>query len=223
MVEELASLICQISNAHPLRVAIDGVDASGKTTLAKDLSEALTNTHRQIIQASVDNFHNPNHIRKQKGELSPIGFYYDSYNYPDLIYNLLAPLGPGGNRRYRTAVFDYRQDKVVEQPFKTAAENAILLMDGIFLLRPLLIPYWEFTVYIKADFTNTFARGVSRDTELYGSGENAARRYRERYIPGQQYYLQTARPLDEADVVIDNNNFIAPKILRSPSDQALSR
>ena len=215
----LANTVQQKRCSHPLRVAIDGVDAAGKTMLANELATCLRSFQQQVIQASVDDFHHPEKIRRRKGSLSPEGFYHDSYNYPALIENLLIPLGPNGNRQYRTASFDLHQNRPVNTPVKTASENAILLLDGIFLLRPVLLAYWDLTIYIDADFTTTMQRGIARDEEIFGSTQKAAQRYRERYMPGQQLYHQESNPLDRADIVIDNNQIDTPKILRNHTEQ----
>ena len=214
----LANTVQQMRCSHPLRVAIDGVDAAGKTMLANELALCLRSAQQEVIQASVDDFHHPEKIRRQKGPLSPEGFYRDSYNYPALIENLLLPLGPNGNRQYRTASFDLHRDRPVNQPFKTAPADAILLVDGIFLLRPELLPYWDLTIYIEADFTTTVQRGIARDEEIFGSILKAAHRYRERYVPGQKLYLQESNPLDRADIIIENNQIDTPKILRNLKD-----
>ena len=217
----LANTVQQMRCSHPLRVAIDGVDAAGKTMLANELALRLRSSQHQVIQASVDDFHHPEKIRRRKGSLSPEGFYHDSYNYPALIKNLLIPLGPNGNRQYRTASFDLHTDNPVNQPFTTAPANAILLVDGIFLLRPVLLAYWDLTIYIDADFTTTMKRGIARDEEIFGSTQKATQRYRERYVPGQKLYHQEARPLDRADIIIDNNQIDSPKILRKPTDPSV--
>ena len=217
LIQMLAKMIFQVEADHPVRVAIDGVDASGKTTLADELAQVLLEANRQIIRASADNFHNPERIRRRRGGLSPEGFYYDSYNYDDLEEVLLKPLGPEGDRRYRTAVFSLHQDQPVEMPVKEAAQDAILLIDGIFLLRPRLMPFWDLTLYLDADYAQTMARGVRRDAELYGSPGEAAQRYQERYVPGQKLYHKQANPLDKADILIDNNDLEAPEFLRVPA------
>jgi uridine kinase len=217
LIQLLAEMILKVKVDHPLRVAIDGVDASGKTTLADELSQVMLEANRQIIRASVDNFHNPQHIRRRRGELSPEGFYYDSYNYDALEEVLLKPLGPNGDRRYRTAVFDLHQDQPLDVPAKKAAQDAVLLIDGIFLLRPRLMPFWDLALYLDADYTHTVARGVRRDAEFYGSPGEAAQRYQERYVPGQKLYHQQANPLDKADILIDNNDLEAPDFIRVPA------
>lgn len=217
MVNKLAEIIDKIPCPHPLRVAVDGVDASGKTMLADELAGALIKiTDHQIIRASVDDFHQPELIRRAKGSLSPEGFYQDSYNYPALINHLLIPLGPDGDRHYRTASYDYLQDQPFAPPLQSASVDALLLMDGIFLLRPQLLPYWDLTLYIKAAFTNTVQRGAARDAEIFGSHETAKLRYQRRYVPGQLLYLNEACPLDKADILVDNNKIDDPEIIRLP-------
>jgi len=162
----------------------------------------------------VDGFHNPESVRWEKGNLSPEGFYYDSYNYKSMIKNLLQPLSSNGDRYYRTAVFDVNNDHSITSPSKTADEDAILIMDGIFLLRPELLSFWDLTIYLVTDFSSSMPRGIVRDEKLIGSFKEAAHRYHERYIPGQRLYHREANPLDKADILIDNNDLKSPQFLR---------
>ncbi len=223
IIVKLAEYLQSLTFLHPLRVGIDGVDAAGKTTLAGELAVVIKGAGREVIRASIDGFHNPEHIRRQQGDLSPKGFYQDSFNYAGAIEALLAPLGPGGNRQYITALFNHRKNQSVQTPIQTAAEDAILLMDGIFLLRPELRPYWDVTLYLQVNFSNTIPRGVARDTGLYGSPEKATTRYLKRYVPGQELYHADAHPLDTADIIIDNNNLEKPEILKFPNISVLKK
>jgi uridine kinase len=213
--EYLAQNIAQMRRSYPLRIAVDGVDASGKTCFADGLASVLKGKQCVVIRASVDGFHNPKSIRRQRGDLSPEGFYHDSYNYPALIHNLLKPLGPGGSLEYRTQVFDVEKDEPIDSPLRTTSGDAILLMDGIFLLRPELLPFWDLKIFLQADFKNTVQRGAARDASLYGSRQTAEERYWERYVPGQELYLRLADPVDNADILIDNNDLESPNLLTS--------
>lgn len=221
-IQSLAEMILGIPCYHSLRVAIDGVDTAGKTTLAEELALSIKSQSRQVIRASVDGFHQPKAIRRQAGDLSPEGFYRDSYNYQALIENLLAPLGPDGNRRYQTAVFDVQSDQPIEATIQTADADAILLMDGIFLLRPLLLSFWDLTIFLQADFDTTVSRGIKRDSPIPGSVKEAQKRYADRYVPGQKLYLTEAQPMDKADIVIDNNDLQHPMIIRKPAMELIS-
>ena len=48
----------------------------------------------------------------------------------------------------------------------------------------------------------------------FGSPEEVERRYRARYLPGQQLYRREADPETRADVLVDNDDVNAPVILR---------
>jgi uridine kinase len=66
-IQELAAAIIAGQRDHPVRVAIDGVDGSGKTTLADELVDLIHSAGREVIRASVDGFHNPRDVRYARG------------------------------------------------------------------------------------------------------------------------------------------------------------
>jgi uridine kinase len=213
MLDELVNRLVQISQQHPLRVAIDGVDAAGKTTLADELVWPLQAQGKHVIRASIDGFHNPSAVRYRRGPDSAEGYYRDSFNYQALIDCLLKPLGPGGSLCYQTRVFDYRTDQKIESVAHVANPNSVLLFDGVFLLRPELVDYWDFSVFMSVSFSTSLARAQERDLRLFGTREEVTRRYQERYIPGQELYLDECRPVELADLVVDNNVPLHRRIL----------
>src|SRR5262245_30441869 len=205
VLNELATRISRVELFHPVRIAIDGVDAAGKTTLADELATHFRSKNREVIRASIDGFHNPASIRHARGELSPEGYYNDSFNYNALVELLLLPLGPNGSRKYSTRFFDYRTDTCVNDNYSVADRNAVLLFDGVFLVRPELQRHWDFTVFVDAAFELTLERAINRDRDLFGSERDVRRRYEQRYIPGQRIYLRQCSPKQKANVVVDNN------------------
>ena len=54
LLEELAGAITRVELSHPTRVAIDGPDAAGKTTLAEELAPIVQSYRRPVIRASID-------------------------------------------------------------------------------------------------------------------------------------------------------------------------
>jgi uridine kinase len=213
LIAALAGQIAGVHRPHPVRVAIDGVDASGKTTLADELVQPIRGLGREVIRASVDRFHHPREIRIRRGERSPEGYFRDSFDYGGLGRALLEPLGPGGSRRYRVATHDHRTDEVVDAAPQQAVEDAVLLFDGVFLLRPELRTHWEFAIFLRAGFDVTVARAEARDRELFGSAAQVRRRYEERYVPGQRLYLSEVEPERFASVVIDNEDPARPVVV----------
>ena len=207
----LAERITKIKVPHPTRVAIDGIDAVGKTTLADELAPIIK-AGRMLIRASIDGFHNPARIRYQRGADSAEGYYRDSFNYRMLIEVLLAPLGLEGSRRYRSAIFDYRTDREIDVELATAEERAVLLLDGVFLHRPELREQLDYTVFVDAAFEVTISRAMQRARLLPGKNQELRSRYEQRYIPGQKLYLNECRPKEKADAVFDNTDIDHPSV-----------
>jgi uridine kinase len=202
---ELTRRISAVKRPHPVRVAVDGVDAAGKTILADELAHRLLSSGARVIRASIDGFHNPREIRYRHGADSPEGYYRDSFDYDALKLLLLVPLGPGGNRIYRTSAFYFRTDSPAPAAPMQAAPDSILLFDGVFLLRPELISFWDYKIFVHADPETALRRARLRDRGLFGTPQQAEARYRARYIPGQKIYLERVRPQSLADSVVDNN------------------
>lgn len=212
VVNALALHLVGLRLPHPVRVAIDGIDAAGKTCLADELAQALRRLARPVIRASLDGFHKPRAARYRLGKDSPEGYYLDSFSYDQLHAGLLEPLGPGGSRRYRCAVFDYRADKPLELPEQMADLETILLLDGVFLMRPELADAWDFCIFVEVSFDTSLARALDRDAEQIGGVEAVRQRYHNRYFPAQRSYLQTCHPSQKADVVVFNDDLDHPRL-----------
>ena len=199
--------------AHPLRVAFDGIDASGKTTLADNLVQPLEARGIPVIRASIDGFHRPRVERYRQGAESPMGYYEDSFDYAALRDALLGPLGPGGSLHYRRAVFDYHVDEPALVPEEEAPPEAVLLFDGVFLQRPELDGFWDYLIFVAVDEVVAVRRAMQRDLALFGTAEAVLARYLRRYMPAQRFYIQTVHPRDRADVIVENNNPAQPRLV----------
>ncbi|NMO55702.1 uridylate kinase [Actinoplanes sp. TBRC 11911] len=202
--ELLGGLADAVALGHPARVAVDGPPAAGKTTLADELAAVLSARGRDVIRASIDDFLFPRARRYRRGEYSAEGCYFDAHDYHALNRVLLDPLGPGGDRRFRHAVYDRTTDSVVSPPVTTAPAGAVLVFDGVFLMRPELIDRWDLRVFVSTTPEKTVARAVTRERRV-SSRADVERRWRERYLPAQQLYFARARPTDHADFIVHND------------------
>ena len=203
LLKGVARIIHAIERDHPTRVAVDGIDAAGKTVFADELKPLLEKRGRAVIRGGVDGFHNPRRLRYIRGRLDPEGYYLDSFNYRALLDNLLLPLGPGGSLEYRLAVFDYTKDEWVDPEPSTAAPDSVFLFDGVFLMRPELVDLWDLRIYLDVSYEESLRRALKRDA---GSSSEVEELYLKRYIPGQKLYQIHSAPKRRADIVIDNND-----------------
>ncbi|MBB2753047.1 UNVERIFIED_ORG: uridine kinase [Rhizobium aethiopicum] len=206
----LASDIADMRSASPVRIAIDGRTASGKTTLANELAALIHG--REVIRTSVDGFHRPQSERYARGRHSAEGYYHDARDFQAINTLLLAPLGPLGDRRYRTASFDLDTDQPIEQEAQLASANAILIVDGTFLQRPELCHGWDLTIFVETSELVSEERGINRDARRLGGVETARLLYAERYRPAFDIYQRFCLPASTADVIFNNDDFEHPRI-----------
>lgn len=213
VIETIADTLVERAVVLPsrvLRVAVTGITASGKSTLAEELEQTLARRGQSCINIAVDDFHNPRSLRHRRGRESAEGYYFDAYNYSLLKKLVLAPLEPGGNLIYQARGFDLETDALVEDEPKKANPGDIFLFAASFLLRPELVSYFDYRIYVDTDFEVAEQRGVNRDAAQLGSRENALHLYRQRYHAAQRIYFAQSNPVQHADALVKNNNLKEP-------------
>lgn len=109
-------------------VAIDGIGGSGKSTFATSLAAAVDG--RPVVLIHADDFFNPVEVRYSLGRLSAEGFWLDTYDYDTLITRTLDPLRAGDERHW-TSNTSAGSTPTIE----TAATDAVVIVEGTFLLR----------------------------------------------------------------------------------------
>lgn len=212
----VADHLAQRSVGHPLRVAVDGITAAGKTTLARELAAAVAARGRPAAHLSMDGFHHPRAHRHRQGRDSATGYYEDAYDFATFASSVLDPLGPGGDRRYRRALLDLAADAPVDEPPVTAAEDLVLVVDGSFLQRDLT---WDEVVFVDTAFDLARDRGTRRDAGMFGGVGQAGRAFDVRYHAACRQYLAEVDPVRHATVVVGNDDPGHP-VLRRIGGQA---
>lgn len=119
-----------------------------------------------------------------------------------------------GSTHVRTSCYEYRADTAENIDAVAVPSKTVLVVDGVFLLRPELRDLWTLSVYLRVSSGQTLRRAHQRDLELFGSAEDVERRYLVRYLPGQALYRQHAEPEARAHILVDNENVEAPLIER---------
>lgn len=194
------------SAGHPVRVAVDGMTGVGKTHLRSELAELLRAEGRTVLEASGDDFHHQRERRWAQGRHSSRGYYEDAYDYAALADKVLRPLGPGGDRRIVLKHHDLESDALLAPEPITVPADAVVVVDGSFLLRPEVSDLWEVHILITASRAASIARQQARD----GSPADVADPYYARYFGAYDIYVAERSPGARADVTVDNSAFHAP-------------
>lgn len=212
-IKEIANHILMLNLTHPTRVGVSGITASGKTTFANEVAEEIKKRGLPVTRASIDDFHNPKVIRYTQGKESARGYYEDAHDYTAFKERLLKPLGPNGNLQYETISHNLKTDIPVHNEPLMAQTNMVLIVDGTFLLKKDVEHLFDYKIFVDTDFEIARKRGAKRETEAFGSYEEAEKMFLSRYHAACKMYIDEHNPKECADVVFENSKLDDPVVL----------
>jgi uridine kinase len=191
-------------------VGIDGIDGSGKSELARRLAAACEAAGEPIVTFHVDDF------RRPLAALSPgddeAAAYYDRY-YDFAALDACLAAFVAGAPAVTLARFDpAREQLAAEAPLPFGAAR-LALVEGVFVLRS---PVVAAGALVRLEISEPEARRriLARDLARGRSREVVEHRMNHRYFPAQRAYIAAFDPLRHADVVIDNERWDAPVLVR---------
>ncbi|BCC06606.1 MULTISPECIES: hypothetical protein [Bacillus cereus group] len=212
-IKEIANHILTLNVTHPTRVGVSGITASGKTTFANEVAEEIKKRGLPVTRASIDDFHNPKVIRYTQGKESARGYYEDAHDYTAFKERLLKPLGPNGNLQYETISHNLKTDIPVHNEPLMAQPNMVLIVDGTFLLKKDVEHLFDYKIFVDTDFEIARKRDAKRETEAFGSYEEAEKMFLNRYHAACKMYIDEHNPKECADVVFQNTDLANPEVI----------
>ncbi len=214
LIDSIAATIDDLG-AHRLRVAVDGLSASGKTSFGHELAAALRRLGRPTMRATFDDFKKPwrDSIEKGYDRVTGEGYYRNAPDFTSAVELLLEPAGAHGSG----CVVLCGHDPLTGEDHRTvtieAPDDAVLIVDSVFAFRPEYDRYWDYRIWLDIPEELSVERGVARDTEMEGGAEAAERLHRERYLASELIYIAEVNPRSKADVIIDNRDVARPVVL----------
>jgi len=177
-------------------VGISGIDAAGKTTLAAELEGELRADGQAALVVEGDDFNRPSNERSlYPADEADYGFAYDV-----LARELLVPVRENIRVEARLSIKDWPADAWTERDF-AVEPGTIVLVEGVFLFTPALLPVFDLTIWLEISFERAFERALVRDADAMGGPDGVRERYETRYFPGQRRHLHRDRPRERADLV----------------------
>ena len=202
LVSSLVQSIPPSTSADNVFVAIDGPPGAGKSTLASALATALRAKGRAVVCVSIDHFMRARGNRfRTASEL-----WLSAYQYAIFEQCVLAPLRPGGSRRYCPAIYDNRTRVLLDWEWRDAPEGSVVIVEGIFLLRDELVSEWHMSIFLDAKEEIWIARAVARE-------RCDAEKYTLHHVPAFAAYRVNCRPMDRASIVVQIDELERPLVL----------
>ncbi|ANG64532.1 hypothetical protein A8C75_20030 [Marinobacterium aestuarii] len=198
---DLAPLIKRILAISPqgrrTLVALSGAPASGKSTLAQQLTTAINAQHPCAALVPMDGFHLDNAILQQRGLQSRKGApeTFDASGFLHLIQRLAT------EPEVFVPLFDRNRDIAIAGAARIGPEHSILIVEGNYLLldeQPWsqLRSYWDLSIRLDVPLAILEARLIERWRDQ-GLAEPAARqRALGNDIPNARRIIQQALPAD---------------------------
>lgn len=167
LARRVAALATGRESNRPTLIAIDGPDASGKTTFADEIARACPARGRPVVRIEADHFLQTPTRRYQQGRDSPVGFFEDTYDLDALVQRVLVPLIEGDRRIVRRH-YDRELDRPFDDPSERVPSSATVIIDGLFLLRRELQRFWDLSVFLEVTENERLRRALNGDATRLG-------------------------------------------------------
>jgi len=176
-------------------IGIDGLGGSGKTMYAYKLQQQLEGS----VILHLDDFVHKKEVRYNENYEEWYCYYHLQWRYDYLIQKLLLPLKSGLDVNETIEVYNRETDSYILRKIEISAGTTVIV-EGVFLQRPELRPYFETVVYLELDKETRLKRISDRDIYM-GNMKEIALKYEQRYFPAEDKYIEQCNPLALADIV----------------------
>jgi len=187
----------------PRTLGVTGHSGSGKTIFARDAAMVLRSRGQAAAVVALDDFMNPD---AQAIDLTSTAFVpkeraFDhltqAFAVDELVQSVLEP-----HARNEPIAFE-RGPARIEVP-----SGAVLVLQGLFLLHPLLREKLERVVHLEVSESQSLRRVAGRDARKHGP--ESLLRVRRHFLPTQRAFDEQIDPRTNADLVLDAENALGP-------------
>jgi uridine kinase len=165
-------------------IAVDGPDCSGKSTLCRSLNGILMKNYTSVL-VHFDDYLNEKEIREKRGEFSVEGFLYDFFDEGALLKSIINPS---------------KENDLIHKIYPE-----IIIVEGLFLLRPHLISKYDLRIRLEIDDELLLKRAMQRDTGVLGSANWVEKHYTQQCIPAQKRYREIDKPNISSHIIVNVN------------------
>jgi uridine kinase len=196
-------------------VGITGLDASGKSNLSKAISSALINLNKNVLTISGDFFQFPREYKENFSEKTwALQHIKRTINFKEMVEKFLKPIsGKPNNIKIDGVDYDFGQRIQKDIPLHYPL---IIVLESIYLFQPSIVKYLNYKVFIDITEEEALSRAKkrTRDLELYGDEMGIEKKYVNKNFAGYSFFDKTVKPKQYSDIIIDNNEWEKPKVIK---------
>jgi uridine kinase len=201
----LKAIIGKKQKTKPFIIGINGIDCSGKTAFARGLESFFTNKGLRTQPIGMDDFHNAKQVRYAGGNQAE-NYFNNSFNIKLMIEKLLKPAKEKSRVSAKLTLLNVETDKTDISKEYSITPDTVVILEGVFLFRPELVPFIDYKVYLHISPEESKKRAAVRDPAA------SLCKYDDKYLPAQAKYIREYSPASIADMVIDNTDWNYPLI-----------
>ena len=199
-----------MTTARPI-ITVGGIDGSGKSSFARRLAAAFGVAGLPAVLLHVDDFRRG--VDWTRTDRAPEEIYGEDYFDFAAVDACLAAFRAGLPAASRPR-FDGATEQLsgtIDVPMQGAR---VAVVEGVFMMR---LPSTEehFRVWMRSSYELGRRRIIERGDPPWRTEAEWNFRIDERYFPAQRRYLSDLRPEERADVVIENEDWQRPVLVRA--------
>ena len=193
-ISEILNAMPHLEKGQRWILGIDGLSRSGKTTYVNELYQQLQEQAVPVVIFHIDNFIVERNRRYHTGHPEWYEYYHLQWDVAFLKDHMFSRLKGSESLSlpfYEEAIDSHTTQAVV------MPETCVILVEGVFLQRQEWRHYFDAVLYLDCP----------RDKRLGRESEHTKghlEKFRQRYWPAEEYYLDELLPMKQADWVLEN-------------------
>jgi len=195
-----------VLGSRSVLVGLSGIDGSGKSHLAPQISAGLRRRGFSVAGLAVDDWAA---APEQRFDLHRPAehFYEHGFRFEEMFRDLVLPLKSRRSRRLEALRSNESQSALHPHVFEFHDVD-IILLEGIFLLKRDYREHFDLTIWVDCSFETAMERAVQRGQEGLPPDETV-RAYETIFFPAQRVHFARDRPREMPDLVITNDELPA--------------
>jgi uridine kinase len=183
-------------------VGISGIDASGKGYLAAKIADRLQMEGLKVALIGADDWLNLPDVCINRDNYAG-HFYEHAMRFGEMFERLIIPLK---QKREISLTADYADAKATtfRKHRYGFTDIDVILLEGIFLLKPAYRHHFNLTVWIDCSFEVALKRAIERGQEGLPPAETI-KAFKTIYFPAQLIHLARDNPREAADIIFAND------------------